>query len=232
MDALPDLSSLKVSQPANTRADSTPNLRGEPDINFDDLPFNPADGMPHDMLPMPITKSPELIEQETEQKIILQLYIAKFPTDLSILSSELSHENLNRLDLDALKSLRNKADMILGGSTGAESKKRLFNSMIYMIEKVSCYGGLRLEGLTSNLLNDEFFQKDLMRLSLKYLSTNETKPEICCLMKLFGTMTQIYANNEIKQEQEIITQKVQEIQEPKKDVTDNVEKISSRYSDL
>jgi len=56
--------------------------------------------------------------------------------------------------------------------------------------------GMKLNGLTATLAKDEDFQRDLCRLSLKYLSSKETLPEVTVGVRLFTTITQINYHNE------------------------------------
>ncbi len=210
------------------------------DINSLDLPseLNELSLGP----PVP-PKSPETIAMETEQRIILQLYQSKFPSELSILANELSYQNLNMLDLAALEALRGKCDKILGGSSAIDNKKKMFNSLLYVIEKISVYSGIECSGLTSTLLADKDYQRDVTRLALKYLSTSEMNPEALVPMKVLTTAIQLHANAELKRETAMITQKItspanhetnsnRNEKHGNETSADNVAQLNNNYKDL
>ena len=164
--SLPDLSSLRIGstvKPTPTPVDDNDNNK----LNLDNL------DMSESMMSPPIVqKTAETIAKETEERIIIQLYQSKFPQELAILSTELSSQNLLMLGLDDLKNLHNKCDKLLGSSLGCESRRKLFNACIYMIEKASLYANIHCEGLTTSLVSDDIFW-----LALKYLSSSECNLE-------------------------------------------------------
>lgn len=222
-----DLSSIK-----NTQFDSKV-AKVEPEINNTLDDFDDMNGLSLEMpFEAPPVKSRETIEKETEQRIILQLYQSKFPEELSILANELSYMNLSMLDLAALEALRDKCDRILGGSSAIDNKRKMLNSFIYVIEKISIYSGLECNGLTQTLLSDKDFQKDITRLALKHLSASEMQPELLVPMKIITTAVQIQANNEIKKEQVIITQKMSQQNDNIAELKPNVANLDTKYKDL
>lgn len=224
-----DLSSIK-----NTQFDSKVS-KVETEIN-NVMPLDDLDDMnglsldlPFDQPPM---KSKETLEAETEARIVLQIYHSKFPEELAILANELSYQSLMLMDLEGLKALRDKCDRILGGSSALENRKRAMNSFLYVIEKLSVYSGIECSGLTSTLLNDKDYQKDVMRLSLRYLSSSEMNPEWLVLSRIITTSVQLHANNEIKREQAAITQKMSQQNDNIAELKPNVANIDIKYKDL
>src|ERR1700733_1819565 len=109
-------------------------------------------------------------------------------------------EILRYKSLDNLEDLRNRADILLGASSAIDNKKKLFNSCIWALEKGSVAYGFNTSGMTGILLSDKDFQKDLTRLSLKYLTAQESSAEVTTFLKVVSTAIQCSANNEIKQE--------------------------------
>ena len=68
---------------------------------------------------------------------------------------------------------------------GKEEKRK---SAFPLLATILFSAGYNLNGLTSALINDSDFQRDLCRLSLKYISATETQPEISAGMRLLSTM--------------------------------------------
>jgi len=229
--SIPDLSSIKKSNGTTQVQQSQPPsqpIEDEPlDLSFLDEPMGQMDNL---MMPEPEPpKDPETIAKEDEQRIILMLYNNKFNQDLAIITQELSNENLQRLNLEQLKVLREKCDKILGSNSGLEVRRKSFNAMLYVIERMCCYSGLRCEGLTGQLLADDTYQKDLSRLALKYLSSSECSPEVCVSMKILSSVVQLHANNEIKQQTQQVAQKL--VKQDDK-LADNVASLNNNFKDL
>jgi hypothetical protein len=208
MDDLPDLSDLKVQQnayePNNNNNDDTNDegTEGLGDIEAmlnEDLESSMVGAGPASP-PLPPPKTQAQIDEEHMLRAILQMYYFKFKDDLSIFASELSGPMLAMQDLDALKSLRNRVDLILGASSATENKRKMFNTCIYVIEKISTNSGFDTTGVSGILANDVVFQKDLMRLSLKWLTTYDTQPEITVPMTIMHSMVQRNAAIEIQKE--------------------------------
>jgi hypothetical protein len=229
-----DLSSIKRQQQGesvkmtNEAPPPTQDLENDLDMSFLNEPMAPS--MNDLIMPEPeAPKDPETIAKEGEQKIILLLYYNKFSEDLAIVAQELTNDNLQRLNLEQLKLLREKCDKILGSNSGLEVRRKSFNAMLYVIEKLCCYSGLKCEGLTGQLLADDTYQKDLSRLALKYLSSSECSPEVCVTMKILSSAVQIHANNEIKAQSQQVTQ---QLSKPDEKLNDNVTTLTSQFKDL
>ena len=229
-----DLSSIKKSngQPTQVQQSQQPPsqpIEDEPlDMSFLNEPMGQMDNLM--MMPeLEPPKDPETIAKEDEQRIILMLYNNKFSQDLAIIAQELTNENLQRLNLEQLKTLREKADKILGSNSGLQVRLKSFNAMLYVIERMACYSGLRCEGLTGQLLADDQYQKDLSRLALKYLSSSECSAEVCVTMKLLTTAVQLHANNEIIAQTQQVTQK---LVKPDDKLNDNVNTLNSNFKDI
>jgi hypothetical protein len=105
-------------------------------------------------------------------------------------------------DLSGLETIRDRCDKLLGAGSGCDAKKKMFNAILYVIEKVGCAGGVQCEGLTSTLLADKEYQKDVTRLALQYLSANDCRAEISVAMKVLSTAVQLHANSEIRARQQ------------------------------
>lgn len=181
--ALPDLSSIMYQ--GTTQMDSAA-------VDTDNLSEIPLSTEVHPNEAKSQSIDPD---RECELRIILTLYYHKFKDDLRALSNDLE-TNLANKNLHELEDLRRKCDLILGASSACDNKKKFFNSMIYFIESMGNKAGMKLNGLTATLVKDEDFQRDLCRLSLKYLSSKETLPEVTVGMRLFTTITQINYHNE------------------------------------
>src|ERR1700679_939262 len=125
-----------------------------------------------------------------ELRLILNLYRVKFPTEL-----EGFNEQLEGLTLAALEEMRKKYDMVLGASSASEVQKKTMNMLIYLAENTLASAGYDCSGTTTQLVSDQEFQKDLMRLSLKYLSGSQCKPEITVPFRVITTFMNNYANN-------------------------------------
>jgi hypothetical protein len=192
---LPDLSALTNQPSADfSRGPSQPSA----DPEFDDIGDELLSDIPNEPRPQELQPAtPEDSKKAFEERLILQLYQSKFPADLQMLGAELMM--VSALPLAKLVELRRKCDIVLGASSSTENKRKLFNSCIYGLEKVTTQCGYSTEGMTALLLSDSDFQRDLMRLSLKYLNADETSAELTVGMKLVSTMVQCNANNEIKE---------------------------------
>lgn len=184
-----DLSRLQVSAAPSQHMQTLANSAA---IDLDD-DFN-ADS--EQILPERLASSPEDDKNAFETRLILQLYKSKFPNDLDMLRDEFV--GLATMSLPDLQNLRKKCDIALGASSSSENKRKLFNSCIYGLEKICTGMGYDTTGSTALLLSDSDFQRDLLRLSLKYLSADETSAELTVGMKLVSTFVQTNANNEIK----------------------------------
>jgi len=227
-----DLSSIKKSngQPTQVQQSQPPSqpIEDEPlDLSFLDEPIGQMDNLMMPELEPP--KDPETIAKEDEQRIILLLYNNKFSQDLAIIAQELTNENLQRLNLEQLKTLREKADKILGSNSGLQVRLKSFNAMLYVIERMACYSGLRCEGLTGQLLADDQYQKDLSRLALKYLSSSECSAEVCVTMKLLTTAVQLHANNELNAQSQQVAQR---LVKPDDKLNDNVSSLNANFKDI
>jgi len=133
-------------------------------------------------------------------RIILQVYHHQFKQDLAVIAKDLSSESLLMKGVAELKELRRKCDMLLGAASASQNKKKLFNSLIYIIEKLgttsdALTAGVNLKGLTGAAIADKDFQKDLCRLSLKHLSAREVEPEVSAGMRLVSLIMQVNHNN-------------------------------------
>jgi len=203
MSTLPDLSTLKVRAINYEDTVSVNNNVAEPFPDHEEDQEIPEDE------PEQPEKSPDIIRQEQDARLILGLYKSKFPTELKVLSKDF--DSLDLMDLAQLNELRDRCDKILGAGSGLDAKKKLFNAIVFVLEKVGCASGVQCEGLTGNLLNDKDFQRDIMRLCLKYLSADECKPEITVPMKIVTTAMQLHANSEIKANAPLIEEQLSSI---------------------
>jgi hypothetical protein len=224
---LPDLTRLKVGDrpPSATKIPSTqspPPPSFEPDLDIDMDNFTP------DPVALAPPKSPEMVAREEELRVIISLYKVKFPTELLALSSELDPLVLASMDAAQLEALRDRCDKILGAGSGADNKKKMFNTCLYVIEKVGCYSGIQCEGLTAVLLADPDYQKDLMRLALKYLSVNDCRPELTVGMKIISTAVQLHASAELKAQQQAIQVK---LATPPPATAEKIAQVSSKFPD-
>jgi hypothetical protein len=179
MSSLPDLSALRVQSANEVPTTEEPIVEEEEIEEIEE-----------------VTKSTEILRQEQDARLILGLYKSKFAIELKPLNKDF--ESLDNLELSQLNELRDRCDKILGAGSGLEAKKKMFNAVVFVLEKVGCATGVQCEGLTGNLINDKDFQRDIMRLCLKYLSADECKPEITVPMKIVTTAMQLHANNEIR----------------------------------
>jgi len=137
-------------------------------------------------------------------RIILQVYHHQFKQDLAVIAKDLSSESLLMKGVAELKELRRKCDMLLGAASASQNKKKLFNSLIYIIEKLgttsdALTAGVNLKGLTGAAIADKDFQKDLCRLSLKHLSAREVEPEVSAGMRLVSLIMQVNHNNTVNE---------------------------------
>ena len=74
----------------------------------------------------------------------------------------------------------------------------MFNACIFGIEQVTTkFLNYNTSGLTKELLMDKDFQKDILRLCLKYLNAEHSSPEITVPLKILSTMLQVNAANEM-----------------------------------
>ena len=133
----------------------------------------------------------------------------KFPTELKAFIKEFN--KLDEMDLDAINKLGDKCDKTLGCSGGLEVRKKTFNAILFVIEKVGTMNGVKCYGLTNTLLNDEDYQRDIMRLCLKYLSADECKPEYTVPLKVVTTAIQLHANNEVAETQALVENKLSNV---------------------
>jgi len=149
--------------------------------------------------------NPTLTDPEADNlRIILQVYYHQFKQDLAVIAKDLSSESLLMKGVAELKELRRKCDMLLGAASASQNKKKLFNSLIYIIEKLgttsdALIAGVNLKGLTGAAIADKDFQKDLCRLSLKHLSAREVEPEVSAGMRLISLIMQVNHNNTVNE---------------------------------
>lgn len=238
---LPDLSSIAVSEkndaPRQKRQapiDDLDNIEIPDDL--DNMP--PMEGgqmMPAEPPPAPLT--PEQIKKHFELRCVLALYFSKFSEDLSIIGPEFSPEMLTHKTVDELEDLRNRADILLGASSAIDNKKKLFNSCVWALEKVTISSGYNTYGMTGVLLQDKDFQKDLTRLSLKYLTSNESSAEVTCFLKVVSTAIQCSAENEIKQDIAVETKQIQQAANiltcpPEIPKSNPILEINNKFNDL
>jgi hypothetical protein len=215
---IPDLARLTVSTAAQTyarqpqqaepAAPAQPNAAAEPAAEA-------------------VAKAPEVVAREQEQRIILSLYKAKFSAELEVMGDELSSKQLMAADLATLDLLREKCDALLGASSGCDNKKKMFNTCVYVLEKIACYSGVECTGLTAQLLSDAEYQKDITRLALKYLSAKDCTPEIVVPMKILSTIVQLHANAEVKRQGAQITDGLAGADEAQ---TEKLNKINAKYT--
>ena len=225
--SLPDLRGL-TTEAGQEDEQEAPNFVGY-DIVQNEDEWEECDAVPAELapsIPIDTSLSPSLPsiqpaqqvgqpgdrEKEFELRLILQLYYLKFKEELEILSSELSVISLANKNLKSLQELRDKCNFALEASSAVHNKSKLFNACIYAIERVTTSYGYNTNGLTSILLQDNEFQKDLVRLGLKYLTSNETSAEITVALKVMTTAIQCNANNEIEREAKRIADIVQPMQ--------------------
>lgn len=201
---LPNLDALKINAQRPMPPTSGPQM---PTIQALDEPnsgCNPLMSPPTELAAPVAPKSPEVAGKEEELRIIISLYKSKFGEELAVLGAELDSVALAHTDMAALESLRDRCDRILGAGSGCDNKRRTFNTCIYIIEKLGCYSGVHIEGLTAALLADREYQRDLTRLALKWLSANDCKPEYTVPMKILTTAVQIHMNHEIMAKKPIV----------------------------
>ncbi len=205
---LPDLSGLKVGGQRPTVAHEPPSQPPPHELSAPDMDY---EGLPEDsgtLAAPPPAKSAETIAKEEELRIIISLYKVKFGEDLAVLGAEIDPVNMSQMDLPQLELLRDRCDKLLGAGSGCENKKRAFNTCLYVIEKLGCYGGAHLEGLTATLLADKEYQRDITRLALRYLSANDCRPEYTVPMKILTTAVQIHMNNELTAQKQVVEAKL------------------------
>lgn len=228
---IPDLSQLKIGNRGKSLPKSIKTSELDATAPISEIPSfdNTELSMPIE-LPEPLieSKSPELIAKEQELRIIISLYKCKFPSELSILGSELDPISVNMMDVAQLESLRDKCDRLLGASSGCDNKVKMMNMCLYIIEKIGCIGGIQCEGLTGILLKDRDYQRDITRLALKYLSASDCKPEYTVPLKILSSCVQLHANNEIIQKEKAIQQQLSSNDAAKKlnDITEKFDNIA------
>ena len=191
--SLPDLTRLKVgSEPTtNSPAEEFP----EPDYQEPEEPEEPIEN-----------KSPEVVQKEEDARLIVSLYKMKFGDELKALSAEFAR--IGEMDLAELEVLRDRCDKILGGNSGVEVRRKTFNAALFVLEKVGCMSGFKCEGLTATLLADKDYQRDLLRLSLKYLSANDCRSEYTVPLKVVTTALQLHASAEVNEKKGVIQQHI------------------------
>lgn len=196
--SLPDLSRLKVS----------PVPRAPPAVNPVSEPpeaDNYQDDFEEPEVPE-VVKSPEVAAKEEDARLIVSLYKMKFGEELKGLAAEFAR--IAEMDLAELEVLRDRCDKILGGNSGLEVKKRGFNAALYVLEKIGCMSGVKCEGLTATLLADKDYQRDLMRLALKYLSASDCNPLYTVPIKVLTTAMQLHASAEANEKKVEIQNKI------------------------
>lgn len=158
-------------------------------------------------------------DKKLEVITILRLYLIKFKDDLK----DYQKIKLDKLSLEKLIEMRNTFDSILGANTSIGNKNKMFYSAIYFVEKaVVNFNLLDVNGLTQVLYSNQDFQKDLMRLSLKYLTVADAKPEVAVPLTIMQTMFELDRVNSIKKSQTI----------DNKDKSNKLDRINNEYNDL
>jgi hypothetical protein len=158
-------------------------------------------------------------DKKLEVITILRLYLIKFKDDLK----DYQKVKLDKLNLEKLIEMRNTFDSILGANTSIGNKNKIFYSAIYFVEKaVVNFNLLDVDGLTQVLYSNQDFQKDLMRLSLKYLTVSDAKPEVAVPLTIIQTMFELDRVNSLKKSQTI----------DNKDKSNKLDRINNEYNDL
>lgn len=180
---LPDLSSLNSSGLTTDYK-----LKPTTSLPFDDGPIGPVNHI--SSLPPP---SKESVKRTKELRLILQMYANRFEDHLTILSQDLA--NTEGMDEEELKELRDQCDFVLGANSAVKNDISSFNALIYTIEQIAISVDINIYGTTKVLLNDADFQRDIERLSLKYLTASRTKPEVAVGMRFLTTAMSMYRVN-------------------------------------
>ena len=128
--------------------------------------------------------------------LILAAYADKFPADLAFIEAELTSDALIGQTLGELRALRDRCDMAVGINMASENKRQIFNTCIYALENFTTSMGFNTTGATARLISNKDFQKNLTRLSLKWLSEKETSAEYAVLGCMITTFAQSYMVND------------------------------------
>jgi len=161
-------------------------------------------------------------EKLMELRIILKLYMMQFKEELK----EFQKKDLDKMNSEQLKTLRRYFDFILGASKATSNKVKMFFGVILALEKtLTSYDLLDVTGLTRVLYSDNDFHHDLKRLSLKYLSSYETRPEISVPLTILQTCIQLDKVNSESKQNILVKQEKDKNKE-------SIEDVNNRYKDL
>lgn len=186
---LPDLTSLMKADTAVAPSDTALN---KPRATLADIAPGHEDAA---AAPTAVTVA-ESAKEKQMLLLILAAYADKFPDDLAFIEDELTPAALVGLNLDELRALRDRCDMAVGMNMASENRRQMFNTCIYALEHFTTSMGFNTTGSTARLVVNKDFQKNLARLSLKWLSEKETSAEYAVLGCMITTFAQSYMMND------------------------------------
>ena len=165
---------------------------------------------------------------ERRKKIlILQFYLNEFPIKLK----NYLKINLEELSDKELLLLREEMSFVIGAKSNVNMGIGVISQGLTIFETIgSSYGGLKINGLTNTLMNDQSFIDDIKSLCLDNLDIANISPEKRIAFKVLSTGYILHNVNSQLEKQKQQEQPPQE--QPDYQKLNKLQKINTKYNDL